>query len=143
DAAPAAQAGGTHRLPGQRALGGSAGRSGGKRPGGHARHACRSRAASLIRLAPARIWNHMTDHLTDPLALAEHRLLAPGGLDLARLDQAFSQLMGPGVEHGDLYFQHSRRESWTVEDGIVKDGSHAIEQGVGVRAISGERTGFA
>ena len=85
----------------------------------------------------------MTDHLTDPLALAEHRLLAPGGLDLARLDQAFSQLMGPGVEHGDLYFQHSRRESWTVEDGIVKDGSHAIEQGVGVRAISGERTGFA
>jgi len=85
----------------------------------------------------------MTDHLTDPLALAEHRLLAPGGLDLASLDRAFERLMGPGVEHGDLYFQHSRRESWTVEDGIVKDGSHAIEQGVGVRAISGEKTGFA
>jgi TldD protein len=51
--------------------------------------------------------------------------------------------MGPGVDFGDLYFQHSRRESWTVEDGIVKDGAHSIEQGVGVRAISGERTGFA
>src|SRR5690606_26861744 len=43
----------------------------------------------------------------------------------------------------DLYFQHSRRESWSVEDGIVKDGAHSIEQGVGVRAISGEKTGFA
>ena len=51
--------------------------------------------------------------------------------------------MGPGIDFGDLYFQHSRRESWTVEDGIVKDGAHSIEQGVGVRAISGEKTGFA
>src|SRR3546814_1332126 len=44
---------------------------------------------------------------------------------------------------GDLYFQHARREAWTVEDGIVRDGAHSIEQGVGVRAISGEKTGFA
>jgi TldD protein len=51
--------------------------------------------------------------------------------------------MGPGVDYGDLYFQHSRRESWSLEDGIIKDGSHAIEQGVGVRAVSGEKTGFA
>ena len=51
--------------------------------------------------------------------------------------------MGPGVDYGDLYFQHSRREGWRLEDGIVKDGSHSIEQGVGVRAVSGEKTGFA
>ena len=81
--------------------------------------------------------------MTDTLTHASQTLLAPTGLDLGALDDAFSRLMGPGVDHGDLYFQHSRRESWTVEDGIVKDGSHAIEQGVGVRAVSGEKTGFA
>ena len=77
------------------------------------------------------------------LKLAESKLLSPSGLGIGDLDAAFSRLMGPGVDFGDLYFQHSRRESWTVEDGIVKDGAHSIEQGVGVRAISGEKTGFA
>ena len=78
-----------------------------------------------------------------PLALAETRLLLPAGLDQQGLDRTFGSLLGPGIDFGDLYFQHSRRESWTVEDGIVKDGAHSIEQGVGVRAISGEKTGFA
>ena len=77
------------------------------------------------------------------LSLSESRLLVPAGLDDAGLDRAFGQLMGPGVEFGDLYFQHARRESWTMEDGIVKDGAHSIDQGVGVRAISGEKTGFS
>jgi TldD protein len=81
--------------------------------------------------------------MTQALELAQRQLLAPGGLDLDQLDRAFAKLLGPGVDFGDLYFQHSRRENWTVEDGIVKDGAHAIEQGVGVRAISGEKTGFA
>src|SRR5690606_14871885 len=63
--------------------------------------------------------------------------------DPSGLDRAFGTLLGPGIDFGDLYFQHARRESWTVEDGIVKDGAHSIEQGVGVRAISGEKTGFA
>ena len=81
--------------------------------------------------------------MTDTLQLAQARLLTPGGLGLEGLDATFSRLMGPGVDFGDLYFQHSRRESWSLEDGIVKDGSHAIEQGVGVRAVSGEKTGFA
>ena len=81
--------------------------------------------------------------MTSSLARAESRLLSPTGLDLNDLDRAFSRLLGPGVDAGDLYFQHSRRENWTVEDGIVKDGAHSIEQGVGVRAISGEKTGFA
>src|SRR6478735_6691570 len=81
--------------------------------------------------------------MSSALALAESRLLVPAGMGLAEVDRAFARLMGPGVDFGDLYFEHSRRESWTVEDGIVKDGAHSIEQGVGVRAISGEKTGFA
>jgi len=81
--------------------------------------------------------------MTLPLRLAETRLLVPAGLDATNLDAAFSTLLGPGIDFGDLYFQHARRESWTMEDGIVKDGAHSIEQGVGVRAISGEKTGFA
>lgn len=81
--------------------------------------------------------------MTLPLKLAESRLLVPAGLATAQLDTAFGALLGPGIDFGDLYFQHARRESWSMEDGIVKDGAHAIEQGVGVRAISGEKTGFA
>ena len=81
--------------------------------------------------------------MTLPLQIAETRLLLPAGLDTGGLERTFGTLLGPGVDFGDLYFQHSRRESWTVEDGIVKDGAHAIEQGVGVRAVSGEKSGFA
>ena len=75
--------------------------------------------------------------------LAHARLLAPAGLDDAALDQAFTRLLTPGIDFADLYFQHSRHESWALDDGIVKEGSHSIEQGVGVRAVSGEKTGFA
>jgi TldD protein len=81
--------------------------------------------------------------MTLPIQIAESRLLLPAGLDASGLERSFGTLLGPGIDFGDLYFQHSRRESWSVEDGIVKDGSHSIEQGVGVRAISGEKTGFA
>jgi TldD protein len=77
------------------------------------------------------------------IAQAERRLLAPGGIAASDLDRVFNQLMGPSIDAADLYFQHSRSESWLLEEGIVKDGSHSIEQGVGVRAISGEKTGFA
>ncbi|MGB0133196.1 metalloprotease TldD [Dokdonella sp.] len=81
--------------------------------------------------------------MTEMIALAEQRLLRPGGLAATDLDRVFARLMTPAVDYADLYFQHSRSESWVLEDGIVKDGSHAIEQGVGVRALSGEKTGFA
>ncbi len=77
------------------------------------------------------------------LAIAENRLLVPGGLAVADLERVFARLTGPSVDAADLYFQHSRSESWVLEDGIVKNGSHAIEQGVGVRAMSGEKTGFS
>jgi TldD protein len=77
------------------------------------------------------------------LALAEQRLLTPGGLASGDLDRVFARIMGPSIDAADLYFQHSRSESWVLEDGIVKEGNHSIEQGVGVRAMSGEKTGFA
>ena len=52
-------------------------------------------------------------------------------------------VMGYSVDYADLYFQLVREESWSLEDSIVKDGTHSIEQGVGVRALAGEKTGFA
>jgi len=77
------------------------------------------------------------------LDIARQRLLAPAGLDEGDLDKVFGQLLGHAVDSGDLYFQSTRFESWVLEDGIVKEGTHSIEQGAGVRAISGDKTGFA
>ena len=81
--------------------------------------------------------------MTDIISRVQAQLLSPQNLDLAGIDRAMGQLLGPGIDFGDFYFQHSRRENWTFEEGIVKDGAHSIEQGVGVRAVSGEKTGFA
>jgi TldD protein len=77
------------------------------------------------------------------LDVAQRTILAPSGLDENRLATVLGTVMSRGIDYADLYFQLSREESWSLEDGIVKDGSHSIEQGVGVRAISGEKTGFA
>ena len=74
--------------------------------------------------------------------VSEH-LLLPHELDEAILARMLRQIMSHRVDFGDLYFQSSYHESWVLEDGIVKDGSYNIDQGVGVRAISGEKTGFA
>ena len=79
----------------------------------------------------------------EPLAIARDTILRPGGLDDARLDQALALVMSSSIDAADLYFQLSREESWALEDGIVKEGSASIEQGVGVRALAGEKTGFA
>ncbi len=77
------------------------------------------------------------------LGIARQCLLAPAGIDEQDLDRVFGQLLGHAVDSGDLYFQSTRFESWVLEDGIVKEGTHSIEQGAGVRAISGDKTGFA
>ena len=77
-----------------------------------------------------------------PIALAQRQFLS-SGLDLPLIERALGALLGPGVDTADLYFQHPRHEGWGLEDGIVKEGSHNIEQGVGVRAVSGEKVGFA
>ena len=81
--------------------------------------------------------------MTENLDIATQRLLEPGGLGEKELERLLGTLMGPSVDTADLYFQYSRHESWVLEDGIVKEGHHSIEQGAGARAVSGEKTGFA
>ena len=79
----------------------------------------------------------------DPLTFVREGILAPAGLDVGRVEQALGLVLGSAVDSADLYFQLSREESWALEDGIVKEGNSSIEQGVGVRAMAGEKTGFA
>jgi len=81
--------------------------------------------------------------VSDPLGIARDLILRPSGLDDSRLDRVFGEVLRHSVDFADVYFQLSREESWALEDGIVKDGSASIEQGVGVRALAGEKTGFA
>jgi len=77
------------------------------------------------------------------LDTAAEILLHPGGLDLAALDDGLGHVLTPGVDYADLYFQRSWHESWVLEDGEVKEGGYNIDGGVGVRAMAGEKTGFA
>jgi len=79
----------------------------------------------------------------EPLELARSALLLPAGLDENRVANVLGDVMGHAVDYADIYFQLIREESWSLEDGIVKDGAHSIDGGVGVRALSGEKTGFA
>ena len=78
--------------------------------------------------------------MSDRLALAQRHLLEPGGLDQTQLEQVLADLMGPAIDSGDIYFQSTSHESWVLEDGLVRSGSHSAEQGVGIRAMSGEKT---
>jgi TldD protein len=84
-----------------------------------------------------------TSPVPSALDIARRRILAPGGLDEGRVERMFGLVMSHRVDFADLYFQLSHEESWGLEDGIVKEGSASIEQGVGVRALAGEKTGFA
>lgn len=77
------------------------------------------------------------------LKAADRALLSPHGLGQEELEKALRKLMRRGADYGDLYFQYARAESWGLEEGIVKSGSFSIEEGVGVRAVSGEKTAFA
>ncbi len=77
------------------------------------------------------------------LETAKTTLLAPFDLEAQKLERVFGTLAARRVDYADLYFQYSRYEGWSLEEGIVKSGSFNIEQGVGVRAISGEKTAFA
>lgn len=76
------------------------------------------------------------------LSVSDH-LLGPGGLTIDHLPGVLGELAGPGIDAADLYFQSQVSETWVLEDGIVKEGSFNLDQGVGVRAQSGEKTGFA
>jgi TldD protein len=77
------------------------------------------------------------------LALAREWILAPSGLIDGDIDRVMAALLSAPLDDAELYFQSSRCESWLLEDGIIKEGSHSIEQGAGVRGIVGEKTGFA
>ncbi|MDP1559207.1 MAG: metalloprotease TldD [Nitrosomonas sp.] len=75
--------------------------------------------------------------------IADSCLLAPYDIDKAGLQQVFGQILAHKIDYADLYFQYNRSEGWALEEGIVKSGSFSIDQGVGVRAVSGEKTAFA
>ena len=77
------------------------------------------------------------------LAIAKSLLLTPFGLDESHLLRALAEIKAHRVDEADLYFQYTRSEGWSLEEGIVKTGSFSIDQGVGVRAVSGEKTAFA
>lgn len=77
------------------------------------------------------------------LATAQQLLLTPFGLDESHLSKALAEITAHKVDDADLYFQYTRSEGWSLEEGIVKTGSFSIDQGVGVRAVSGEKTAFA
>jgi TldD protein len=77
------------------------------------------------------------------LAAAKQLLLDPFGLSEASLTRALNEMAGHKIDDADLYFQYTRSEGWSLEEGIVKSGSFSIDQGVGVRAVVGEKTAFA
>ena len=77
------------------------------------------------------------------LAQATAQLWEPAGIEHRDAENVLQRLLGRAVDLGELYFQHQRSESWLLEDGIIKDGSFNVDRGVGVRALAGEKTGFA
>ena len=77
------------------------------------------------------------------MAIAQKVLLEPFGLDEPALSRALATIAEHRIDDADLYFQSTRHEGWSLEEGIVKSGSFSIDQGVGVRAVAGEKTAFA
>jgi TldD protein len=77
------------------------------------------------------------------ITLAKQAILKPSGITESEIDTIMSRLMSSRADAADIYFQSTRAESWVMEGGIIKEGSHNIAQGAGVRAVSGDKTGFA
>jgi len=78
-----------------------------------------------------------------PVTEARHLLLDPAGLDDAHLSRVLASIHTHEIDFADLYFQYSRTESWSLEEGIVKSGAFAIDRGVGIRAVHGDKQAFA
>ena len=85
----------------------------------------------------------MTASSDNLFSTAQKILLSPHQIETRQIEQVFGNMLAHRLDYADLYFQYSRAESWSLEEGIVKSGSFNIDQGVGVRAISGEKTAFA
>ncbi len=83
------------------------------------------------------------DPAISALHTAQSLVLEPHGLNTSHLSKALQLMRKSGVDDADLYFQYTRSQGWSLEEGIVKSGSFSIDQGVGVRAIHGEKTAFA
>jgi TldD protein len=81
--------------------------------------------------------------MSELLQIARQSLWQPTGLGEEDINRALGRIMTPSVDYADLYFQYCRHESWALDEGKVKSGSYGIDQGVGVRAVCGEKTGFA
>ncbi len=81
--------------------------------------------------------------MPDALTTARNTLLTPAALAESDLERVMDQLLTRRLDAADLYLQSSRLESWVLEDGIIREGSHSIGQGAGIRAVCGEKTGFA
>lgn len=81
--------------------------------------------------------------MTKFLDIAKNDLLEPAGLTDNQLQRVLTGILSHSIDNADLYFQSSYAESWVLEDGIIKSGTFGIDRGVGVRAMSGEKTGFA
>jgi TldD protein len=81
--------------------------------------------------------------MSDTLARARENLLEPSDIDHDDLEGIIGDMMGNSIDYGEVFVQSVRSESWGLEDGIVKDGSFTVDAGIGVRAVAGEKTGFA
>ena len=81
--------------------------------------------------------------MSKQLDIAKQALLEPAGLSLNQLSEVLHRILGNTIDSADLYFQVSEAASWTLEDSIIKKGSYSLDKGVGVRAVAGEKTGFA
>jgi len=81
--------------------------------------------------------------MTDTMQQVRRQLLEPAAIGDREIETLMSRIMSHKVDYADIYFEYSRHETWSLEEGEVKAGSHNIDQGVGIRAVSGEKTGFA
>ena len=81
--------------------------------------------------------------MSDVMQVATQAILGATDVSHTDLEQTINSMMGHSIDYGEVYLQSIRSESWGLEDGIVKDGSFSVDSGIGVRALSGEKTGFA
>jgi len=81
--------------------------------------------------------------ISNSIEHASQLLLEPTGLTQNDLQSTLDLIMQNAIDSADIYCQVSQHESWILDDGIIKEGSFNIDQGVGVRAVSGDKTGFA
>ena len=81
--------------------------------------------------------------MSELIEQVQAELLSAKGLDAADISGAIDHMLGRNVDYGEVYIQSGRSESFGLEDGIVKDGAFAVDAGIGVRALAGEKTGFA